>query len=77
MSVIKVITSYGIDIKTKNRIEEVFKKKHSGKDISFSYEIDPSILGGILVIDNGVYYDGTLKAALFNYKTKTPSKRPK
>ncbi|NLC16620.1 MAG: F0F1 ATP synthase subunit alpha [Clostridiales bacterium] len=77
MSVIKVITSYGIDIKTKNRIEEVFKKKHSGKDISFSYEIDPSILGGILVIDNGVYYDGTLKSRFIQLQDKDALKKTK
>ncbi len=61
MSVIKVITRENIDNLTKKRVEQIFQKKHQGEDVSFSYEIDPSILGGILVIDNGVYYDGTLK----------------
>jgi F-type H+-transporting ATPase subunit alpha len=70
MSVIRVITSQKIDIPTQKRIEEVFKKKHGGKELTFSYETDPSILGGILVIDNGVYYDGTLKSRFIKIQDK-------
>ncbi|HEY8419572.1 MAG TPA: F0F1 ATP synthase subunit alpha [Clostridia bacterium] len=75
MSVIRVITSQKIDIQTQKRIEEVFKKRHSGEELTFSYEIDPNILGGILVIDNGVYYDGTLKSRFIQLQDKDAFKK--
>lgn len=75
MSVIRVITSQKIDIQTQKRIEEVFRKKHSGKELEFTYEIDPGILGGILIIDNGVYYDGTLKSRFVQLQDKDAFKR--
>lgn len=70
MSIIKVITGQEIDNLTKKKVEQVFKKKHPNEDVSFSYEIDPSILGGILVIDNGIYYDGTIKNRLVQLEHK-------
>lgn len=61
MSIIKVITRQKIDNLTKKKVEQIFQKKHPNEDVSFAYEIDPNILGGILVLDNGIYYDGTIK----------------
>ncbi|HEY8423933.1 MAG TPA: F0F1 ATP synthase subunit alpha [Clostridia bacterium] len=76
MAVVKVITAQTIDESVKKRIEEVFIKKHNGEEVSFTYEIDPSILGGILVVDNGVYYDGTLKSRFIQLKDKDAFKKP-
>lgn len=67
MKPIKVITSQVLDAATKAKIEAVFIKKHTEK-VSFEYEVNPNLLGGILVIDNGQYYDGSIKNQLVRLK---------
>jgi F0F1-type ATP synthase delta subunit len=34
----------------------------------YDYEIDSSILGGVLIIDGDKYYDGTLKSQLIKLR---------
>lgn len=63
METIKVISSAPLDAETIKKIEKAFMKKHKNK-VDFSYEVDFSIIGGILIIDGNNYYDATIKGQL-------------
>lgn len=60
---IRVVSSSLISAEMKKKIETTFSKKHNEK-VSFVYEIDKSLLGGLLVIDGEHYYDATIKGQL-------------
>lgn len=64
---IKVISSMPLDTATAGKIEKAFSKKHSEK-VSFVYEVDSKIIGGVLVIDGDRYYDATIKGQLSRLK---------
>ncbi|MCI8458432.1 MAG: F0F1 ATP synthase subunit delta [Clostridia bacterium] len=51
----------------KARIEKNFGKKHSG-NVTFSYTVDASLLGGLLIIDGNDYYDCTVAGRLAKVK---------
>lgn len=74
MVIIKVITSIKIDEQSKQRVESIFSAKHKGEKVTFEYDINPEILGGILVIDNGIYYDGTIKSRFIQLKDGSSKK---
>ena len=64
---IRVISAKALDQASKKKIEAAFSKKHK-EGAEFSYEIDATLLGGVLVIDGGEYYDATVKGQLNNLK---------
>lgn len=63
MSSVKVISSDALSPRMMQKIEAVFIKKHID-DVEFIYEIDPSLIGGILVIDGERYYDASVRGQL-------------
>lgn len=79
---VKIILASDIDANTQKRIESFISKKHQKSltierdnfsmqiDIvlKFEYEVDKSILGGLLIIDGDEYYDGTLKNQLLQVR---------
>lgn len=58
---IKVISAHELASTEKAKVEKSFSKKHPGERVTFSYSVDSSVLGGLLVIDGDDYYDATLK----------------
>ena len=63
MSAIKVISSDTLDDKMKSKVENAFRSKHT-ESVEFVYDIDPSLIGGILVIDGDRYYDASVRGQL-------------
>ncbi len=67
MTTIRVLSAKTLDNASKKKIETAFSKKHNG-EAEFSYEIDVSLIGGVLIIDGEDYYDATVKGQLNNFK---------
>ncbi|MDR3318439.1 MAG: F0F1 ATP synthase subunit delta [Clostridiales bacterium] len=64
MKAITVISGAPLSTARKEQIETVFRRKHEGTDPEFVYDVDSGIIGGIMIIDDGVYYDGSLRSQL-------------
>lgn len=65
VSQVRVISSVPLDTDATNKIEEFIGKKHANPaKLVFDYEVDSSILGGLLIVDGDKYYDGTLRTQL-------------
>ncbi|MCL2599002.1 MAG: F0F1 ATP synthase subunit delta [Firmicutes bacterium] len=66
---IRIIASSHIEEDSAKKIESFLQKKHpNDKQLAFEYEVDNSILGGILIVDGDKYYDGTLKSQLIKIR---------
>lgn len=63
MRTIKVLSACEIESVSKEKIEKFFRSKCSD-EIRFVYEIDKSLIGGILAIDGEHYYDASVKGQL-------------
>lgn len=72
VSTVRVISAMDISADSSKKIEDFVTKKHSKADqtskIVFDYEVDSSILGGILIVYGDKYYDGTLKSQLIKIR---------
>ncbi len=66
--IIRIVSAAKLTAADKKKIESFFAAKHKNAAVSFSYETDPSLLGGVKIIDGDNYYDGSLKAQLLNIK---------
>ncbi|KAI4452942.1 atp synthase subunit alpha mitochondrial [Holotrichia oblita] len=64
MKNIKVFSASALDAQNRKKIEASFAKKHVGEELSFSYEIDVKLIGGVLIIDGADYYDASVKGQL-------------
>lgn len=64
---ITVISAKELDEATKKRVEQSFSKRHNG-DVAFSYTIDSSLIGGLLIIDGNDYYDSSIAGKLAKVK---------
>lgn len=64
---ITVISANELDEATKKRVEQTFSKRHGG-EVVFSYTIDASLIGGLLVIDGNDYYDSSIAGRLAKVK---------
>ena len=64
---IRIISAKALDDASKKKIETAFSKKHKEKT-EFSYSIDATLIGGVLVIDGDDYYDATVKGQLNSIK---------
>ncbi len=76
MTTIRVLSAKTLDNASKKKIETAFSKKHNG-EAEFSYEIDVSLIGGVLIIDGEDYYDATVKGQLNNFKRVKSKDVPK
>ena len=69
---IKVFSAAELSPAEKKKIEEFVrgrsKKEAPGFSFSIDYSIDPSLLGGVKIVDGDTYYDGSLKARLQGLK---------
>lgn len=63
MKTLRVLSSKPLSDESKQKIESVFCKKIDG-ELSFVYQTDESLLGGVKVIDGSIVYDGTLAGKL-------------
>lgn len=63
MSEIYVTSANELSSDLKRKIEKTFSEKHSDS-VVFLYEIDPSLIGGILVKDGDRYYDASVRGRL-------------
>ena len=63
MRTIFVYSVSKLDKATCERIEKSFSSKHR-EETEFEYVLDPSLIGGILVIDGNDYYDSTIAGRL-------------
>ncbi|MCI8434972.1 MAG: F0F1 ATP synthase subunit alpha [Clostridia bacterium] len=59
--VIQVISAAPLTDDERAKIEKRFSVKHPGQKPVFSYSVDQSLLGGLLVIDGDDFYDASLK----------------
>lgn len=64
---VSVFSVKELDDYTKARIEKIFSEKHDGK-VVFDYEIEPTLIGGLLIIDGNDYYDSTVAGKLSKVK---------
>ncbi len=64
---IQVFSAQPLDGAAKMKIELAFSGKHT-EPVSFVYVVKPELIGGILVNDNEVYYDATVKGQLDKIK---------
>ncbi len=67
MTIIRVLSAKTLDNASKKKIETAFSEKHNGK-AEFSYEIDTSLIGGVLIVDGDDFYDATVKGRLNDFK---------
>ena len=63
MNAIKVISSDVLDADMKRKVEKSFRNKHE-ETVQFVYDVGPSLIGGILVIDGDKYYDASVRGQL-------------
>lgn len=63
---IRVISAAKLDSESKIKIEKVFVAKHPGDEVKFSHEVNPELIGGVMIIDGGNIYDGSVKGMLAN-----------
>lgn len=64
---VAVFSASALTEQDRERIEKNFRRKHNG-DVEFSYEVDSSLLGGLLIIDGNDYYDSTVAGRLAKVK---------
>lgn len=63
MNVIKVFSSGALESDMKRKVEKSFRGKHD-EPVEFVYDVDPTLIGGILVIDGDKYYDASVRGQL-------------
>lgn len=63
MTSVRIYSASKLSATSAGKIEAFFKKKHSDK-VEFSYETDPTLIGGFLAIDGEEYYDASVKGQL-------------
>jgi F-type H+-transporting ATPase subunit delta len=61
---IEVFSCIELEKKRKSELEEVLKKSFSNSKIEISYKIDKKILGGLLIRQNNLIIDSSLKTYL-------------
>lgn len=64
---VSVFSAFELTENDKARIEKNFRRKHNGT-VEFSYAVDASLLGGLLIIDGNDYYDSTFAGRLAKVK---------
>ncbi len=64
---VSVFSANELSEKDKARIEKIFFEKHSCA-VTFEYNVDASLLGGLLIIDGNDYYDSTVAGRLAKLK---------
>lgn len=64
---IQVLASSELEKEERSKIEKRFEKV-LGKTVQASYEIDPSLLGGVKVTAHGRTYDGSLAGSLATFE---------
>ena len=67
MKTLRVLSSKPLSQESKEKIENLFRKKVEGQ-VEFVYEIDASVIAGIKVIDGSIVYDGSLSGKLEQLK---------
>ena len=67
MKTLRVLSSKPLAQESKEKIENLFRKKVEGQ-VEFVYEIDASVIGGIKVVDGSIVYDGSLAGKLEQLK---------
>ena len=65
---ITVITVSKLDEDQKQRLATVFAKRLGAKRVMINEEIDPSIIGGVVLKSNSRIYDGSIKTKLEKIK---------
>ncbi|HQC55317.1 MAG TPA: F0F1 ATP synthase subunit delta [Clostridia bacterium] len=68
MAKLTITTSKELSSKKKSEIEARLQKKYG--DFEAIYRIDKSIVGGIIIFDGQIAYDGSLKTQLTKFKDK-------
>ena len=63
MKTLRVLSSKPLSQESKEKIENLFRKKVESQ-VEFVYEIDAGVIGGIKVIDGSIVYDGTISGKL-------------
>ena len=63
MNVIKVFSSGALESDMKRKVEKSFRGNHD-EPVEFVYDVDPTLIGGILVIDGDKYYDASVRGQL-------------
>jgi len=66
--IIRIISAVELEQKVSLKIEEAFRKKHDGQKIEFNFEINPQLIGGVLIIDGENYYDASVSNQLSSIK---------
>ena len=74
--VIRVITADTISDPERKKIEKKFSAKHPAEQVAFRYEIDKSVIGGVLVIDGDTFYDATLRRQLGSLRKSREAVEP-
>lgn len=64
---IAVFSAQELSLKEKTKIEDMFIKKYNS-DINFVYELDKSLIGGIMVVDGDSIFDGSIKSQISKIK---------
>lgn len=64
---VSVISATPLSDDDRARIEKSFGRKHNG-DVTFVYEVDSTLLGGLLIIDGNDFYDATIAGRLAKVK---------
>lgn len=67
MSTIRVVSAKPLDGEAAKKIEVAFSKKHKDK-VVFRYELDNTLIGGVLVIDGENFYDASVRGQLATIK---------
>ena len=74
--VIRVITADTLSEPERKKIEKKFSAKHPAEQVAFRYEIDKSVIGGVLVIDGDTFYDATLRRQLSSLRESREAVEP-
>ena len=60
---VRIISADSLAPAEREKLEAAWNQKH-GVEASFVYEVDPTLIGGIRIEDNGNLYDASVKGQL-------------
>ena len=72
-SVAKVVTAVELDAKTQNSLKAALKKK-IGTDVDLKIDIDPDVMGGLIVSVGERTFDGLISSKISEIKTVLESR---
>jgi len=70
ISVVEVTTAFALDASAQAEIRQYVTQKLQATNLEMNTQVDPSILGGVLIRQADKVYDGSLRTRLYELKNR-------